>query len=186
MARGLHRGLKNFAIFLKLGVEVVGVAPRLTSQHIMSRTKQTERKSKTIKGDVKPPRAPKASKSPHHQLARRRIISPADMDVYLEAEGFKKLCSFGERGSEVAVLGEDASHRDLWVRFEATVTEGGEQGAFLWQAKYRGSQPNCNTGKPEYLFNYTKCVCPKSGNPWDYVPGMCINQGNDRYSLYVK
>jgi hypothetical protein len=152
----------------------------------MSRTKQTARKSKTIKGDAKPPRAPKASKLPHHRLARRRIISPADMDVYMEAEGFKKLCSFGGSGSAAAVLGEEASNRDFWVRFEAAVTEGGEEGAFLWQAKYRGSQRNCNTGKPEYLFNYIKCVCPNRGNPWEFAPGMCINQGNDRYSLYVK
>lgn len=155
----------------------------------MSRTKQTARKSKTIKGEAKPARSPKtpqASKSPHHRLAHRRSISPKDMDIYLEAEGFKKLFCFGDRGSETAFLGEEESRRDFWVRFEAAVTEEGEEGSFLWQAKYRGSQPNCNTGKPEYLFNYLKCVCPTRGNPWEYAPGMCINQGNDRYSVYVK
>lgn len=152
----------------------------------MARTKQTARKSTTIKGEAKPPRAPKAPKSPHHRLAARRIISPKDMDTFLEAGGFRKLFCFGDRGSESAFLGEDASHRDFWVRFEATVAEGGEEGAFLWRAKYRGSQPNCNTGKPEYLFNYLKCVCPTRGNPWVYAPAMCISPGNDRYSLYVK
>lgn len=153
----------------------------------MSRTKQSQRKSKAIKGvDAKAPRAPKAPKSPHLKLKHRRYISPHDMDLYMEADGFKKLCSFGTRGSETAFLGEEASARDFWIRFECMVSDEGAEGAYLWRAKYRGSQPNCNTGQPEYLFNYLECVCPTRGNPWENAPGMCINQGNERYSLYTK
>ena len=64
-------------------------------------------------GDVKPPRAQNRPSRRIDQLARRRMTSPADMEAYLEAEGFKKLCFFGG-GLGGRGVGRGRESPDLW------------------------------------------------------------------------